>query len=256
MRSIAGKVVWVTGAGTGIGRAGALSLAGSGAELALSGRREEKLNETASQVEKLGGRALVEALDVSDEAAVGQVIEHILKRFGRIDILVHSAGINVPNRTWRDLTSEAWNRVIDVDLSGAFHCAHGVLPIMRKQREGLIINVASWASRYVSYLSGPCYTAAKHGMLALSHSINIEEGRYGIRCCALCPGEVATPLLEQRPKPVPKQDTDRMIQCDDMGELICFVASMHERVCLNEVLVSPTWNRSYQGHPDTLPPRD
>ena len=254
MKSVAGKVVWVTGAGTGIGQAGALALAADGAELVLSGRRPAPLEETAARIAAAGGRALVEPLNVADADAVRAAVARIADLHGRLDILVHSAGINVPNRTWAEVTDEAWERLVAIDLSGAFHCAHAVLPMMRAQRDGLIINVASWASRYVSYLSGPGYAAAKHGMLALSESLNIEEGRYGLRACALCPGEVATPLLAQRAIPVPAEAAARMIQCEDMGEVIRFVARMPERVCLNEILLSPTWNRGYRGDPDTLPP--
>ena len=254
MDSVADRVVWVTGGGSGIGEAGALALAEDGARIVLSGRREALLEATAQRIRNGGGEAHVEALDVADKDAVTAAASRIETQFGRLDVLVSSAGINIPNRTWADVDADGWDRVIAIDLSGAFYCAHAVLPMMRAQRDGLIINVASWASRHVSFLSGPAYAAAKHGLLALSTSLNIEEGRYGIRACAVCPGEVATPLLKQRRAAVPEEEEARMIQCEDMGEVIGFIARMDKRVCVNEILLSPTWNRSYRGDADMLPP--
>ena len=174
MRSIAGKVAWVTGAGSGIGRAGALALAEDGAELVLSGRREPPLEETAAAIREAGGQAMVEPLDVADKGAVGAAVDRIEARLGRLDILVASAGINVPDRNWDNVSDDSWARIIDIDLSGAFYCSRAVLPLMRAQHDGLIINIASWSSRHVSFLSGPAYAAAKHGMMALNESINIE----------------------------------------------------------------------------------
>ncbi len=250
MQSIAGKVAWVTGAGSGIGQAGALALAEDGAELVLSGRRAAQLEETAAAIRVAGGQALIEPLDVADKDAVSAAVGRIEARFGRLDILVASAGINVPNRYWADVSDDSWERIIAIDLSGAFYCARAVLPTMRAQGDGLIINIVSLSGRHVSYMAGPAYASAKHGMVALNESINIEEGPSGIRACAVCPGEVATPLPKQRSNPVSPEDAARMIQCEDMGEVIRFIARMPKGVCLSEILISPTWNRMYDGYFD------
>ena len=237
MESIAGKVAWVTGAGSGIGQAGALALAEAGVELVLSGRREALLEDTASRIRAAGGQALIEPLDVTDKDAVSAAVVRIEARSGRLDILVASAGINVPNRYWSDVSDDSWEQIIAIDLSGAFYCVRAVLPTMRAQLDGLIINVVSLSGRHVSYLAGPAYASAKHGMMALNESINIEEGPAGIRACAVCPGEVATPLLKQRSNPVSAEDAARMIQCQDMGEVIRFVARMPKHVCLSSPLI-------------------
>jgi len=121
-----------------------------------------------------------------------------------------------------------------------------VLPLMRAQRDGVMIHTASWAGRHIGPLSGPAYTAAKHGMVAMSHTINLEEGANGIRSCVLCPGEVATPILRNRPVPETPETMARMIQPGDMGELIAFVARQPAHVCINEVLITPTYNRGYR----------
>ena len=248
LQSLGGKVAWITGAGTGIGEAAALALAREGSKVVLSGRRREPLDATAAQIQQAGGDAMVAPLDVSDQAAVKTAADKIKQQYGRLDILFANAGINVPKRRWADVTPEGWNDVVAIDLNGAFYCIHAVLPMMREQKDGLIINLASWAGRHVSYLSGAAYTAAKHGMVAMSQSINMEEFRNGIRSCALCPAEVATPILDKRPIPVSAEDRAKMLQPEDLAETVLYIARMPASVCVNEILISPTWNRSYLGY--------
>ncbi|MGH7056334.1 MAG: SDR family oxidoreductase, partial [Acetobacteraceae bacterium] len=148
-------------------------------------------------------------------------------------------------RGWDVLTPAAVDEVIGVNLLAAFYCVTVALPFMRARKDGLIIHTASMAGRIVSPLSGPAYTAAKHGVVAMSHSINMEECVNGIRSTALCPGEVATPILDKRPVLVGAEDRARMLQPKDFGELIRAIACLPAHVCVNEVLVTPTWNRGY-----------
>jgi NADP-dependent 3-hydroxy acid dehydrogenase YdfG len=135
--------------------------------------------------------------------------------------------------------------VIAGNLTSAFYVVQAALPIMRAQKDGVMIHTASWAGRNIGPLSGPAYTAAKHGMVAMSHTINLEEGMNGIRSSVLCPGEVATPILLNRPVPETPETMARMIQPQDMGALIAFIARQPAHVCINEVLISPTHNRGY-----------
>lgn len=251
MRNLEGKVAWITGAGTGIGEAGAKTLAAAGMQVVLSGRRPEPLNEAASEI---GPAASVEPLDVSDRNSVSSVADRIIKRFGRIDVLVNSAGINVKARNWHNVTLDDWDRVIRIDLDGAFYCVKAVLPTMIEQGDGLIINISSWAGKHVSVVTGPGYTAAKHAMNAMNESLNMEHGIHGIRACAICPGEVATPILDNRPVPVSDEDKAKMVQSEDCGELIGFIAGLPPHVCINELTVSPTWNRGYIAQAKTLAP--
>lgn len=243
LQDLTGKVAWITGAGTGIGESGAIKLAEAGCAVILSGRREEPLRNVAGQIEAAGGEAVMEPLDVSDNDAVVAVANRAEERFGRMDIAVLSAGINMKERNWPVVTSEAWDDVIGVDLSGAFYCAKAVLPMMRKQGDGLIINISSMAAKGVSPLTGPAYTAAKHAMNAMNASIIVEERNNGIRACAICPGEVATPILDNRPVPVTDEQKERMLQSEDLGDLILFVAQQPPHVLLNEILINPTYNR-------------
>lgn len=250
MRDLNGKVAWITGAGTGIGEAGARALASAGMHVVLSGRRADKL---AAVAQELGAAASVEVLDVADKHSVTEVAQRVLAAHGRLDVLVNSAGINVKARNWHNVSAEDWDQVIRIDLDGAFYCAKAVLPTMVEQQDGLIINVSSWAGRHVSILTGPAYTAAKHAMNAMTESLNMEAGLHGVRACAVCPGEVATPILDNRPVPVTAEERARMVQPEDCGEIIGFLAGLPPHVCINELIVSPTWNRFYVAQAQRLP---
>src|SRR6202795_1258346 len=137
------RVAWVTGGGSGIGEAGAESLAADGWTVVVSGRRQDALDAVATNLAKSGGKAEAIALDVSRADAVNNAAEQILSRHGRIDLLVNSAGINVPKRSWADMELEGWDKLVEINLNGVLYCMHAVLPAMRKQKDGCIINVAS-----------------------------------------------------------------------------------------------------------------
>lgn len=243
MQDLTGQVAWITGAGTGIGEAGAIALADAGCTLVLSGRRLDPLNSVAATITAAGGTVTIEQLDVADSAAVQAVADRIVEAHGRIDIGVFSAGINIPERNWPVVSTQSWDDVVGIDLNGAFYCCHAVLPTMRAQGRGLIINVSSMAAKSISALTGPAYQAAKHAMNAMTDSLRLEERNNGIRATAICPGEVATPILDQRPVPVSDEDRARILQSDDLGAVIRFVAEMPEHVTLDEILITPTYNR-------------
>ena len=206
----------------------------------------------ADQIKALGGKVRVAALDVTDAKAVQTVADDIAKLEGRLDVLVNSAGLNVLKRNWKHLSRPDWDQVIRIDLDGAFYCCHAVLPMMRKQKDGLIINISSWAGRHVSSVTGPAYSAAKAGMNAMTESLNIEECINGIRATAVCPGEVSTPILDKRPIPVTAADRARMVQPEDCGELMLFLARLPSHVCINDLTISPTWNRGYVAQANTI----
>ena len=245
MISLTGKVAWITGAGTGIGLAGAKALADAGATVVLSGRRKEVLSLEAEKIRIKGGRSEVEALDVSDPKAVKKTAAAILSRHARVDILVNSAGLNVPNRHWKNQTIEGWREVIGINLDGSFYTTLAVLPGMRARKDGLVINVSSWAGVFHPKLTGAAYNASKHAVTAMTETINMEECANGIRACAICPAEVATPIMDRRPVPPSAEDRARMLQAEDLGNTIRFVAQMPPHVCVNQVIISPTWNRMY-----------
>ena len=243
MGTLSGKIAWLTGAGSGIGQAGAVELAKAGATVVITGRRAEALEETRRLVTDAGGQVEKLPLDVSDKRQVAHAAKELLDRHGRCDILVNCAGVNVPRRYYKDLAPEDWDKVIGINLNGALYCISAVLPAMRTQHGGLVINISSWLGRWVGYLGGAAYGASKHALATLTHHLNIEEGMHGIRGCVIYPGEVATPLLKARPVPPAQEDIDRMLKPEDLGRTIRFVAEMPAHACLNEIVITPTWNR-------------
>lgn len=240
------RIVWITGAGSGIGRATALMFAAEGARLALMGRRPEPLEAVAEAARELGAKVEVAPLDVVDRPAVRAAAKTLLKRWERVDILINNAGLNIPQRRLKELEPGDWDQVIGVNLTGAYNMAAVVLPPMRRQGDGLIINISSMAGKRVSGLAGAAYTASKHGMNAFSESINQEEWRNGIRATALCPGEVNTEILDRRPIPVPTEERERMIAPEDLAEAVRFVASLPPRTTIPEMLLMPTHKREHK----------
>ncbi len=245
---LSGKTAWITGGGSGIGLAGGLALASAGAHVVITGRNAATLKEAEKQM-KAAGSAEAILLDVSKKEEVARVAAHI----GRVDILVYSAGFNNPRRNFHNVAVESWDEIVAINLSGLFYCVHAALPGMRSRQDGVIINVSSWSGRYANTLTGPGYNATKSAVVALTESINMEEGKNGIRATSLLPGEVATPILEKRPVPPAPEVRAKMLQAEDLGRTILFIASLPPRACVNEIILSPTWNRFYFGGLEPAP---
>jgi len=245
---LAGKVAWISGGGSGIGFAGAVELARAGARVVISGRDAAKLADAVASTVTMGvaaGSITAEPLDVADAEAVRAAARRIEAGLGRVDVLVNSAGINFSKRYWCETDSETFAEVVAVNLNGAANCTLAVVAGMRARGEGTIINVASFGGWHFEYMTGPAYTSSKAAMIALTHSFNIEECVNGLRATALCPGEVATPILKKRPVQPSEADKARMLQEADMGRTIRFIAEAPPHVCINEMVISPVWNRTY-----------
>jgi len=244
--TLSGQVAWITGAASGIGLAGAQALAEAGATVILSGRRADALEQAAAGIRASGGQAEVEPLDVTDAAAVAATAARSLARHGgRLDILLNSAGTNTPERFWRNLTADGWRQVLGTNLDGLFHATLAALPAMRARRSGLVINVSSWAGVHHPKLTGAAYNGSKHAVVAMTETINMEEGVNGIRACCLCPAEVSTPILDTRPQPPTAEERARMLQPEDLGRTLRFIAELPPQVCINQLVISPAWNRMY-----------
>jgi NADP-dependent 3-hydroxy acid dehydrogenase YdfG len=242
------RVAWITGGGTGIGLAAAEALAERGWRVAISSRRADNVADAVKKSVAKGGdpaRIMGVPLDVSKVADVEAAANAILEKFGRIDLLVNSAGVNVRQRNWRDVSTEGWDQVIGINLDGLMYCMRAVLPTMRAQKTGTIINISSWAGKHVSPLTGPAYSASKHAVVALTHSFNMENFRDNLRACCICPAEVATPILNSRPIVPTAEEQARMLQAEDLAAAIVYVAESPAHVCVNEIVISPTWNRSF-----------
>ena len=238
MVQFADQVAVVTGAGTGIGRATATAFSQVGARVVLVGRRPDKLAEAAQGLAE--ERTLLGACDVADRTALDALARQVEQRFGAPTILVNNAGVNTNPRSVAEVDPAAWDLTVAVNLTGVFNTVRAFLPGMRQRRDGVIINVSSIAGLRASRLAGAAYSASKHGAVALTHSLNEEEVEYGIRACAICPGEVETPILDQRPEPVGPERRARMLQPEDVAAAALFVASLPSRACVPELVIKPT----------------
>lgn len=252
MSALSGKIAWITGGGSGIGQAAALELAKGGATVVVSGRREAALSETQSLIDEAGSKSDAQAVDLTDREAVDRAHKAILARHTRVDILVNCAGINIPKRFFKDLEASEWDRVVEINLNGALYCTLAVLPGMRARRDGLVINIGSWFARYQGYVGGAAYNASKQALTGLTHQLNLEEGLNGIRGCVIHPGETVTPMQRARPKPPSPEDQARMLKMEDLGRVVRFVAESPAHVCLNEIVITPTWNRLILGGGEML----
>jgi NADP-dependent 3-hydroxy acid dehydrogenase YdfG len=245
MGRLDGKITWITGAGSGIGEAVAERFGAEGATVVMTGRRESRLEQVAEHIRCKGGKAEVQAADLMKSAEVQRVADWIGGTFGRLDVLVSNAGLNVTERSWANLKSEGLDQLLQGNLSSAFYVARAVLPIMRAQGGGVMIHTASMAGRNVGVMSGPGYHAAKHGVIAMSHSLNMEECVNNIRSTAFCPGEVNTEILKKRPNPLSQEELDRMLQPEHCADMILYAATLPPSVTMNEVWLTPTHNRGY-----------
>jgi NAD(P)-dependent dehydrogenase (short-subunit alcohol dehydrogenase family) len=238
-----GQRIWITGGASGIGKTTAIRLAACGADVMASDIDAAGLAALASTMPSIE----TQVLDMRRSTDVARVAHEWLERKGGIDVLVNCAGINVPQRHFDTMSIETWDAIVSVNLSGPFYACQAVLPQMRKAGHGTIINIASWAGRYPALFTGPAYNASKRAVIALTETINIEACRDGVRASSILPEEVNTPIVDKRPVPPSAAQRERMLQPDDVAAAIEFIAALPSRVCINELLISPTWNRSYLG---------
>ncbi|MGB4728898.1 MAG: SDR family oxidoreductase [Thermogutta sp.] len=230
----------VTGGGSGIGEAIAKVLAQEGYIVAILGRTESKLRRVVEDIQAIGEAAYY-VCDVSDRTRVDQVFADIAQKMGAPRLLVNSAGINVVNRSMATLAPEDWDRVLAVHATGSYNCIRAVLPAMRDAGEGLIINISSIAGKRALELAGAAYCAGKFAMTALGMAAGLEERHHGIRITNIYPGEVNTPILEQRPEPVPQERREQMLQPEDLAEIVRTIVRLPSRAHVWEVVVTPLY---------------
>lgn len=231
------KTVWITGAGSGIGAAMAKTFSVAGYRVALTARRQDTLEEVAASLADPDS-ALILPGDVTDRDGMAEAAKAIAAWSGDLGVVCNNAGMNIPRRTWAELDWESWDRLLAVNITGALNVIAACLPIMRAQKDGVMIHTSSWAGRFHSPVSGVAYGASKHALSDISLSLNDEEGKNGIRSTALCPAEVATPLLAQRPG-FDASKMPAMIQPEDMAKAALFVAEMQPGVSVPEILLAP-----------------
>lgn len=238
--SVSGSKVVVVGAGTGIGQAIARALDKSGAVVAIGGRREDMLRETAT-----GTKMRVHAIDVASRESTNAFFEWAHRELGEIDVLVNAAGVNIKNRSMAEMPPDEWDRVMAINATGAYNCMSAVLPGMRGRKSGTIINISSVAGKRAAALGGIAYCASKFAMTALGTAVANEVGPEGVRVTNVYPGEVNTPILENRPQPVSEEHKQRILQPEHVAELIVCLISLPQQVHVPEVVIKPlsqAWN--------------
>ncbi|GAA2751662.1 SDR family oxidoreductase [Amnibacterium kyonggiense] len=236
------RVTWVTGAGSGMGRAAALAAARSGRAVALSGRRADRLAEVRATIEAAGGRALAVPGDTTDPAWAGEAAAAVLGAWGRIDEVVVAAGLNEPRRRWDDQSMAGFEAVVATNLTGVARVVDAALPALR-ERGGTVVVVSSYAAWTFSAGSGVAYSASKTALGPLCRTLNAQEGAHGVRATHLCPGDVDTDFLAQRPV-VPDADARAvMLTPDDVARSVLHVLDAPPHVRIDELVISPVAQR-------------
>jgi NAD(P)-dependent dehydrogenase (short-subunit alcohol dehydrogenase family) len=231
------KVVVVTGAGSGVGRAVVQKFAAEGWRVALVGRHGDTLAETIAATGNAAERCAAFVCDVSDGDQVDAMAAAVLARFGQVDVLVNSAGTNVRQRAFRDVSREDWHLVIATNLHGAFYCVRAFLGHMRERRSGTIVNINSDVGKLARDLAGVSYVSSKFGLTGLAQSLNAEERANGIRACTIFPRDVNTPLLDKRPQPPPHDVREQMVQPEDVAACAWLAATLPPRAIVEELSI-------------------
>jgi NAD(P)-dependent dehydrogenase (short-subunit alcohol dehydrogenase family) len=233
------KTCCVTGAGSGVGRAVALALLSQDWQVALIGRRKLALEETVALAGSPPGRTLVYPCDLGEQEAVLVMSRRVLDAFGSLEVLVNAAGTNTPKRSLAEVSFGNYMRIMDTNLTGAYHCVQAFLPAMRQQRSGTIVNIISEAGKQASAKSGVAYVMSKFGMAGLTQAINAEERSHGIRACGIFPGDIDTPILELRPEPPSLEARQRMMQPEDIAACVMLAIQLPPRAVVEELMIRP-----------------
>jgi NADP-dependent 3-hydroxy acid dehydrogenase YdfG len=237
------KVCIITGGGSGMGLSAAVMMANEGAKVALIGRTASKVEEARDAIRKSGGVAESFALDVADHEAVNRMTKAMLDKYGQIDVLVNNAGHSSRHRKLLTTTPEEIRSVIDSNLTGTIFCTQAAIPGMLERKEGTIINVSSLAGVNPGLLGGMAYSAAKAAVINFTGFLNSEFRNSGIRASVVIPGEVDTPILDNRPVVPSAEARATMVTAEDAAEAIVLIARLPQRASIPELIIRPTMQR-------------
>ena len=244
MASLAGKAALVAGASSGIGEATALALAAAGVSVAVSGRRKERLDGLVRRIEAAGGVGLALPGDVAVEAEAAGAVEATLAKFGRLDILINSAGVSEAGGI-ESLPLEQWRRVIDINLMGTIYTCRAAFPHMKAQGAGDIVNISSTAGRRSGWRFAS-YSTSKFGLTGFTEALRQEGGPLGIRVCIVEPGatatEIASSITDSQWREAIRQHThkDGAMESSDIVEAIMLALQLPRRANLSRILIQPT----------------
>lgn len=233
MGKLTGKTAIITGAGRGIGRGIARGLAREGASLLLTARSENELNSAADEIRALGAKVIVFPTDVTEEANVEALFARADQEFGRLDLLVNNAGA-FDGGPLDELSLEAWDKVIAVNLRAPFLCTRAAMRRMKRQGGGRIINIGSISAQRVRFGSAP-YSASKHGIWGLTQVTALEGREHGITCCCLHPGNIQV----ERRLTDRVEDAEPMMSVDEIAEVAVLMATLPPHVEMLEAIVLP-----------------
>jgi len=233
------QVVLVIGASSGIGRETAILFAREGARVMAAARRQDRLLGLQKALAVENRPIEIHACDATRAAEMEQLAAHTRERLGPIDVMVYVTGTNTPDRSLKRLKPEIWDRMLAVNLNGAYYATSAVLPSMRERKSGHLIFIAS-ISGLMPDPSGAAYQAAKRGVVGLAHAIRFEEKENGIRTCVVCPGLVDTEILEFRPVKPPPEMLAKALQPQDVAEAVLAVAKLPPRATVPEMQIVPT----------------
>ncbi len=240
MKQLNGQVALVTGAGTGIGRASAIALAGEGAAVTLVGRRQGLLDETATAIRGAGGTALALSADLTDHDAARGVVARTESEFGRLDVLVNNAGGPSRSRSVRTIGAEDFAAVHRLNVTAPLILTQAALPAMLARGTGTVITISSYAAVNCTPMSGVAYGAAKAAVASVMQSLNNELRDQGLRACTIYPGEADTPILESRALVPDAEARATMMQPEDVAAIVRLCACLPGRTLVEEVYVRPT----------------
>ena len=236
---LTGKTAVVTGGGTGIGWGIAQALASEGCHVLISGRRAEVLQAAVASWQGTAPMRCCEC-DVSKRGSVDSFFVWANRELGKIDILVNAAGVNIKTRSMAEMAPPQWDDVLAINATGVYNCMHAVLPQMRARQDGLIINISSTSGKRSAPLGGVAYNASKFAVAALSTAVANEDRLNGIRVTTIFPGEVDTPILENRPQPVSAERKAVMLKPEDVAAVVLTVALLPPRAHVAELIIKPT----------------
>lgn len=242
MSDLEGKAALVIGGGSGIGLGVATALAREGCRVVIAGRDAAKLERAAADAAVAADNAILTCpCDVTDRESVARLVEWTTAQAGPPAIVVNSAGMNVVKRAMAELAPADFDRVVASNLTGLFNVLQAVLPGMRSRGDGLIVSIASIAGKRALPLAGPGYCAAKFGAAGLAAAVALEEREHGIRITSIHPGEVDTPILDQRPVPVPAERRAVMLHPEDIAACVVMLAKLPCHVIVPELVITPTY---------------